>query len=470
VFGIFWRVLRSTIRSSSSHHLHYLPIDSTCSRTILQQADSKPSQEITQLFSLKEADVGKLTISAFWFNLPGSEFEMQIEELTVAAAPALELFSQPLVQTPSLSQCEVCVIVPVRNEAATLFTTLEALANQVDLENRPFSRDRYEIILLANNCTDASAAIAHHFAQQHPDLNLHIIEKTLPKQEAYIGRVRQLLMDEAYTRLNQIGGGVIASTDGDSQVSPTWIAATLEEIENGADAVGGRILLDPAGLARLAPYAKLCHLREVGYRSLIAELESYLDPNSADPAPRHFQHYGASFAVTTEIYAQAGGMPLVRTPEDVALYQALLRANARFRHSPKVRVMTSARQVGRTDLGLANQLSVWTAMGQEHQPFLVEPGSAIAIKLRSRFQLRILWEQILCGYQPLFCEVRAIAQQLRISASWLQQQLTKAQTFGALFEQIEQRQQQEDAWSQRWAKVPIEQAIQQLRMELSSLK
>ncbi|MER3433626.1 MAG: glycosyl transferase [Leptolyngbya sp. ERB_1_1] len=400
---------------------------------------------------------------------------MQTKDSQVIAAsftPVLDVFSQPLVHTPPVPQCEVCVIVPVRNEATTLTATLSALANQIDLNDQPLKRDRYEIILLANNCSDASVTIAEQFRQQHLDLKLHIVERTLPLQEAYIGRVRQMLMNEAYRRLNQLGRkhGVIASTDGDSQVSPTWLAATLQEIAWGADAVGGRILLDRAGLARLAPYVRLCHLREVGYRSLIAELESYLDPDSYDRAPRHFQHYGASFAVTAEIYARAGGLPLVRTPEDVALYRALMRVNARFRHSLNVRVMTSARQVGRTELGLANQLSVWTAMGQKQQPFLVESGAEMIARLQVRHQLRNLWERMLSGYQPSRIDVQSIADELEIATDWLQQKLMQPQTFGLLLEQVEQRQQQEGNWSKRWSLVPVEQAIQELRVRLHEIK
>lgn len=378
---------------------------------------------------------------------------------------------QPFVQSLPVSRCEVCVIVPVRNEAATLQITLEALANQVDLSDQPLPFDRYEVILFANNCSDDSAAIARQFAQQHPHFNLHVVERTLSPSEAHIGRVRQLLMDEAYQRLSQTGRkrGVIASTDGDSQVSPTWIAATLHEIERGADAVGGRILLDRAGLDRLDPYAKACHLREVGYRSLIAELESYLDPDPHDRSPRHYQHYGASFAVTAEIYAQAGGMPLVRTPEDVALYQALLRVNARFRHSPIVRVTTSARQTGRTELGLANQLTVWTTMGQQRQPFLVESAAAIAARLQARHQLRELWGRSLSGYPPAI-DLSALADQLGISVDWLQQELIQPQTFGLLYERVEQRQQAGKIWAQRWPLVAIELAIQELRIHLEKIK
>lgn len=377
-----------------------------------------------------------------------------------------EVFHQRLVQTPPSPRCEVCAIVPVRNEAQTLELTLTALANQVDFKGQPLDPTSYEIILLANNCSDDSAAIAHLFARRHPDLALHVVERTLPSAEAYIGRVRQLLMDEAYHRLSYLGHkrGIIASTDGDSQVSPTWIAATHYEIACGADAVGGRILTDCADRAALDSYARACLLREVGYRFLIVELESYLDPDPYDRAPRHFQHYGASLAVTAEMYARAGGLPPVRTPEDVAFYQALRRVNARFRHSPLVRVVTSARASGRATQGLANQLSKWADMGRQQQPFLVESAEAIATRLQARHQLRELWWRILNGYQPTIADVAPLADTLGVSARWLVQVLAQPYTFSLLFEQVEQRQQQEGIWGQRWSLVDIREAICQLRL------
>ena len=72
-------------------------------------------------------------------------------------------FTQPLIKIPILPECEVCAIVPVRNEAETLYATLKALANQTDLKGRRFHPKRYEIIVLANNCSDDSAAIANPF-------------------------------------------------------------------------------------------------------------------------------------------------------------------------------------------------------------------------------------------------------------------------------------------------------------------
>ncbi|NHC37896.1 glycosyltransferase [Scytonema millei] len=383
-----------------------------------------------------------------------------------------ERFHQRLVTTLPLSQCEVCVIVPVRNEADTLGSTLLALYHQLDLTGKSLDRNRYEIVLLANNCSDESAAIARNFANTHPDLVLHVVEKTFPAAEAYIGRVRQVLMDEAYRRLSSIGGKrrVIASTDGDSRVTPTWIAAILDEIANGADAVGGRIITDREGRTALDPYTRACHLREVGYRFLIAELEAYLEPDPTDLIPRHFQHYGASLAVTVEMYAQAGGMQPVRTPEDVAFYQALLRVNARFRHSTRVRVFTSARTTGRTDVGLANQLSKWVEMGRSQQQFLVESAAEVEARFEWRHQLRVLWWSYLYDYQPTHNAIALVANALGVNWLWLMSELAQSQTFGLLWEKVEQRQQAEGIWKQRWQLVPIQEAISALRIRLEQLR
>ncbi len=380
------------------------------------------------------------------------------------------VFIEPLVQTPPSPRCEVCVIVPVRNEAENLESTLAALSHQTDLQGQPFDPTRYEIILLANNCSDDSAAIARRFAG-HP-ITLHIVEKTLPATQAYIGRVRQILMDEAYRRLMVLGRtqGIIASTDGDTQVAPTWIAATIHEIANGADAVGGRIITDRAGRAALDPYTRACHLREVGYRYLIAELETYLDADPYDVFPRHYQHYGASLAVTAEMYKQAGGMPAVRTPEDVAFYHSLVRVNARFRHSPLVRVTTSARKTGRTNIGLANQLNEWSAMGRQNQAFMVESAAEIETRLQARHQLRVLWWRILNDSQPSYIDIAPLANALGVPRQWLMSELLQPHTFGLLWERVEQRQQEEGIWCRRWSKVKIEVAIADLRLRLDSLR
>lgn len=90
---------------------------------------------------------------------------MQGQLLTESAS---RISLKPLVTQPPSPYCEVSVIVPVRDEAETLFGTLAALAHQIDLAGNPLARECYEIILLANNCSDDSVAIAQSFAKQHP--------------------------------------------------------------------------------------------------------------------------------------------------------------------------------------------------------------------------------------------------------------------------------------------------------------
>lgn len=386
---------------------------------------------------------------------------------------------QPLVKQQPLSQCQVCVIVPARNEAMTIASTLLSLAQQVDFQGHPLHPYSYEVIALFNNCTDNSAAIAHQFAKDHPNFVLHIVEMAFSPAEAYIGRVRQVLMDEAYRRLAQLGRwGVIASTDGDTRVAPDWIAATLAEIQEGADAVAGRLLSDRHERSQLDSYTKTCYLQAVGYGSLSAELESQIDPDPFDQWPRHHQHGGASLAVTAEMYAIAGGLPATRTPEDVAFYQALMRVNARFRHSLKVRVFPSMRQKGRALNGMANQLSEWTHMGRQQQPYLVESTAALETRLWARRSLRAAWHQGLDGHLLKLEDIQAIAHLFQINSQWLSQALgqalsqalTQPLTFSALHEQVEQQQLREGNWQLSWHLIEIKQAIAELRLRIYQLR
>ncbi len=375
-----------------------------------------------------------------------------------------------LVATPPLPQTQISVIVPVRNEAETLPKTLLALANQIDFEGNAIDTSGYEVIVFANNCTDSSAAIARHFAQQHPELQLHVIEQTLPEGEAYIGRVRQMLMNEASRRLLSLGrpSGIMASTDGDSRVERHWIAAICHEIACGADAVGGRTVTDRAERAALDKATKTAYLRFVGYRYLIKQLESCLDPDPFDRSPRHYQFFGANFAVTQQMYAQAGGMPLVHTSEDVAFHRAIVKAGAKVRHSALMRVTTSARRQGRATLGLADRLSQFQTLGQRQESFWVESAAEVEAKLLARQHLRRYWLQTTSDRPaPAPQRLGQLAARLAVPRAELHRAIEQSLTVGDLFQRVEQCQQTLGLWQQQWATVPIEVAIADLRLSLS---
>ncbi|MDQ3549375.1 MAG: glycosyltransferase, partial [Chloroflexota bacterium] len=326
--------------------------------------------------------------------------------------------AQALLRAPLRPACELSVVIPVRDEEASLPGTLAALARQRDTDGSPLAPDRYEIILLINNATDGSAVVARAFAMTHPELALHVVEVELPVDEAHVGRARRMLMDAAAARLLSLGRerGVIATTDADTIVAPDWIAMTLAEVADGADAVAGRILVDPAGFDLHERHARAFHLRDVTYRYLVTELEARLDPDPSDPWPRHFQHFGASIAVTVDAYRRSGGIPPLPFLEDVALYDALRRIGARIRHSPAVRVVTSARPVGRTGFGFAVQLQQWSGMGERHEPFLVESLPAILARISERQGLRDADRPATC--QPLVPIDMAISDLRRYLAEW----------------------------------------------------
>ena len=359
-----------------------------------------------------------------------------------------------LVSHLPLLSCEVCVIVPVRNEAENIAATLLALTNQIDLTGKPLAKNRYEIIVLANNCSDNSAEVVRRFARTQPDLMIHLVEMTIDRDRAHIGWVRKLLMDEACRRLKSIGrsSGVIASTDGDTRVSATWIAATLAEINRGADAVGGRIITCSKSRDLLDRATKLYYLRYQRYGYLVSQLEARLDPYYE--SPQHHHHYGASLAVTAQMYAKVGGLPPLRSSEDVALHDALMRFDARFCHSSRVRVITSARAVGRAEAGLSDRLSRLNAMTRKQQSVLVEPAKLVAIRFYLRRWLRYLWHNRLRDFSE---ELSFVARKLDLTDELLQD-ILRSPTFGLLVEQIG-RIQDRERLARKWQNVTIQQAI-----------
>ncbi|MCB2379382.1 glycosyltransferase [Hymenobacter sp. BT635] len=396
-----------------------------------------------------------------------ARFQSVHDATDAAPVPSLHIAASPA------SGLGAVVIIPVKDEAENLPLTLAALAAQVDLAGQPLPAGSFEVIVLANNCLDQSAAVARRFAQAHPALTIHVAEILLPAPLAHIGWARRLLMDEACRRLELAGAttGYIASTDGDTQVAPTWLAATRAELTTyQTAAVCGRILTPEACQPSRV---RRCQLRDAAYRLLSARLEAALDPNAADPWPRHHQHFGASFAITVAAYRLVGGLPVVPYLEDEALFQALLRHDLSVRHSPAVRVSTSDRQEGRVAVGLSWQLREWATLGtRQHEPLVAGVPSLVAAHTLRR-QLRQLWQsahvadvvaESLATRQAL---VESLAFSLSISTVTLALHLRHAASFGALWEWVEQGPMRKAAWSRRWQPVPLTQALHELRQLLS---
>jgi hypothetical protein len=175
--------------------------------------------------------------------------------------------------------------------------------------------------------------------------------------------------------------GILCATDADTVPSPIWLAATLHEMER-ADVVTGRILIDPVDWALLPESIRALLSEENTYQFAIAQLCAQLDPQPHDPWPRHWQRSGPSIAVHLAAYDAVGGVPPVRTLEDIALYDALAAAGARIRHSLRVRVTTSARFHSRAPGGFGERISAWRDGGDAYRPLLVENPQVTIARLR----------------------------------------------------------------------------------------
>ncbi len=353
------------------------------------------------------------------------------------------------------------MIVPCKNEAEQLQATLTALANQVDLNGHCLPKEGWEVLLLVNNSTDNSFAVASNYKQAHAWLALQVAECHFPAEQANVGHARRLLMDTACERLSHKPNpfSLIVSTDADTEVAPDWLAQNLAESRRGAEAIGGRISLHPSDLRKLDKQTKHIQRWDDRYHLLISWLEDLCDSQAHDPWPRHHQHFAASFAVRPEIYRQVGGLPPKESLEDMAFYDALMRQDVHFRHSPNVCVHTSGRSTGRTTVGLAEQLNRWSN-GPSN---VTVPSVGLLETLFSlRKRLRALWRQIQAGGSCRCSALESLSAECGGQPEELEGAL-RHKWFGTAWESLNVRRKLEEGVYAGNTLQPLEEAVRQLQ-------
>lgn len=262
---------------------------------------------------------------------------------------------EPSIGSPPDRGLEAIVVVPARDEAERVGACLRALAAQRGIRPRA-----YEIILVLDDCRDATRERALAAAQES-QLALHLVELS---ESSGVGRARRLGMDLACTRLLEVGRtrGLIASTDADSVVAEDWLVAQLTLLRAGAQAIGGRIELDPKEARELRSEV-LAYRRHQAARRMRTVLER--STPSARPLAEHHQFSGASLGVTAALYRACGGLPAPSALEDEAFERTLQRLSIAIHRSNSVRVRTSARTDGRASRGLAHDLALACRAAEE---------------------------------------------------------------------------------------------------------
>ena len=275
------------------------------------------------------------------------------------------------------------IAIPAHDEAAWLPGCLNALAAQIlrgGLADIP-------VLVLANNCTDATAARARAMAPELP-FPLLVMEHRLPPALAHAGGARHQAMEAAAALAGP--ATALLSTDAAARPDPGWLAANLDALAAGADAVAGTIALDATEAARLPPALRRREALEARYAGLLDRLAARIDPVAHDPWPSHGTQSGASIALRLAPYRAVGGVPLVPAGEDRALFAALARRDARIRHTPAARVIVSCRLDGRAAGGMADTMRQRLADPRHPVDARLEAAIPALIRLRSRRALRLL--------------------------------------------------------------------------------
>ncbi len=311
----------------------------------------------------------------------------------------------------------VVVAIPARDEADWIGQCLRALALQTRL---PLA-----VLLLLNNCTDATAAVARSLFG-HVPYRLHIRTHMFPPSAANAGNARRLAMQSAA----ELAGpeGVLLTTDADTVVANDWIERNLLALSAGADLVCGRVALDPADAAHIPAHLHADDALECELTEVLDRIASIVDPDPADPWPRHTETAGASLAVTAAAFARVGGIPAVASGEDRAFVHALARMDAMIRHDPTIMVTVSGRIHGRAPGGMADTIRRRMQQQDEFTDASLEPAVDAYRRIDFRRRVRFAWREQVA--------VKDLAADLGIAAARLEGML-RNRCFGPAWADIE---------------------------------
>ena len=318
------------------------------------------------------------------------------------------------------------VAVPARDEAARLEACLRALDGQRG------SRCDHVVVVL-NNCSDDSAGVVERL-RPHLRVPLTVAACRFPPAQAHAGQARS----HAMTLAADIAGasGIVATTDADGVVSGNWVVRNRIAIARGAEAVCGRAVIDPVEALQIAPALHDDDAREVAYATLLDEIHGLVDPDPADPLPRHTEHSGASIAVTVAAYRRAGGLEPLPSGEDRGFLRALRLVDGRIRHAPEVSVTVSGRLEGRAMGGMADTMARRMV---EQDAFLdadLEPAAVALRRAELRAGARTAWEQARCQDRRRQILAGSLAHEADLPAeqvsAWLRQRF-----FGQAWTRIE---------------------------------
>ena len=221
------------------------------------------------------------------------------------------------------------IIIPARNEADRIGGCLDVLSGQ-----------GADVLVVANNCTDATVQLASQTGAA-------VIDCTV--LDGGVGAARRLGAVEGLRRMSDARW--LMTSDADCEVAPDWVAANRRHLDGGAAAVCGLVLPIPEEHATLPPELLRRAALEDRFLALKAQLEAHLTGQAG-----HEQTPGASLAFKPLAYAAVGGFDPMPTHEDRAIIVRIKARGLPVIHAREVTVHASCRLEGRAPGGMAAAL------------------------------------------------------------------------------------------------------------------
>jgi len=216
----------------------------------------------------------------------------------------------------------LAVVIPARNEQQLIGRCLESVQLAV-ASSRALPRPTpVDVVVVADTCTDDTAAIARGFA------GVTVIETAV----ANVGAARRIgvaaVLAASAARTDRLW---IASTDADSVVPPHWLVEQARIARRGAELMLGTVTPEFADLSA-------GQQRAWSARRTVGEV------------------HGANLGIRADRYLSVGGFAALAEHEDVDLVARCIAAGVKPVATDVCDVTTSGRQVGRTPGGYARFL------------------------------------------------------------------------------------------------------------------
>ena len=224
------------------------------------------------------------------------------------------------VETSSPQTPDLTVVIPAHDEAPFITGALESVLGQ------RWTRDRIEVVVVANGCTDDTAGMVRSFSAAHPDLRVRLIELA----EAGVGNARNAGARSARAPL-------LIFMDADARMTPYVVARAVKLDRSGVAAATYRMLADSRDLLDRGFF---------WYMELITVLRGV----------RTFNFY-----CRRDVFLAQGGFdPTIRVAEVIDLFKRFGEAGIGVEHVPTV-ILTSPRRIrkGPLRIGLLRTTVRW---------------------------------------------------------------------------------------------------------------